>query len=420
MTVVLAGALVIGFAVAGRAARRRWPGWPGWPPSPTRAPSSRPRRTWSTRCGTTRALTRQQPGYSLPLIRLVLPTTQQMFGVTPLVGLLQSHRPDGNRELRRHPAPRHPAAGWPASPGAARLSRLLLIGFALVIALAVGPNLVVTSTHHTCRLPWAGLWNLPLARSAEPSRFIVFARAGPGHRPGAVAGGPGRQQAACAPRAGASACSRSRRSSPTPRRPTRRSARCRWATSRRPPCTRSTSSRRSSPRAVPAVPAPGRDRRHPHAPGNAGMLFQAAAGFYFRIAGGYINASLTPVNALPPPSRCSPIQARARCGSSMTTSAPPGVGAIVVEQAWEEPWMNLGRLGMHGHPVGRRDHLPDGPLARQPGARAGYPAAATRPAPLTTWRSQVEDEVLARLRAADERAAVGGVVDRGRVVADLS
>ena len=29
------------------------------------------------------------------------------------------------------------------------------------------------------------------------------------------------------------------------------------------------------------------------------MLFQADTGFYFRIAGGYINASLTPVNALP-------------------------------------------------------------------------------------------------------------------------
>ena len=44
-----------------------------------------------------------------------------------------------------------------------------------VIALAVGPNLVVTSTRHTYTLPWAGLWNLPIARSAEPSRFIVFA-----------------------------------------------------------------------------------------------------------------------------------------------------------------------------------------------------------------------------------------------------
>ena len=30
MTAVLAGGLVIGFAVAGRTARRaRWPGWPG-------------------------------------------------------------------------------------------------------------------------------------------------------------------------------------------------------------------------------------------------------------------------------------------------------------------------------------------------------------------------------------------------------
>ena len=33
--------------------------------------------------------------------------------------------------------------------------------------------------------------------------------------------------------------------------------------------------------------------------GNAGMVFQAAANFYFRIAGGFVNASLTPQDALP-------------------------------------------------------------------------------------------------------------------------
>ena len=56
-----------------------------------------------------------------------------------------------------------------------RVSRLLLFCFAFVIALAVGPNLVVTSVRHAYPLPWGGLWNLPIARSAEPSRFIVFA-----------------------------------------------------------------------------------------------------------------------------------------------------------------------------------------------------------------------------------------------------
>ena len=35
--------------------------------------------------------------------------------------------------------------------------------------------------------------------------------------------------------------------------------------------------------------------------GNAGMLFQADTGFYFRIDGGFINASLSRVDALPPP-----------------------------------------------------------------------------------------------------------------------
>ena len=72
--------------------------------------------------------------------------------------------------------------------------------------------------------------------------------------------------------------------------------------------------------------------------GNAGMLFQADTGFYFRIAGGFINASLSRVDALPPPvaavSDLTPVTARLR--EYIRNS---GVGAIIVEQAWSEEWM---------------------------------------------------------------------------------
>lgn len=58
--------------------------------------------------------------------------------------------------------------------GRNRVGWLLVGTFALVVVLAAGPSLMLTGTEHTYRLPWAGLWNLPIARSAEPSRFIVF------------------------------------------------------------------------------------------------------------------------------------------------------------------------------------------------------------------------------------------------------
>ena len=54
-----------------------------------------------------------------------------------------------------------------------RVNRLLAIGFVFVLALAAGPALVVTN-NQVYPLPWAKLWSLPIARSAEPSRFIVF------------------------------------------------------------------------------------------------------------------------------------------------------------------------------------------------------------------------------------------------------
>jgi hypothetical protein len=96
------------------------------------------------------------------------------------------------------------------------------------------------------------------------------------------------------------------------------------------------------------------------------MLFQAASGFYFRIAGGYINASLTPVNAVPHPVTllANPSGAAIRLFDDYARSS--GLGAIVVEQAWEEPWMNLAKLGMRGTSVGGVTIYPMGPwLARQ-------------------------------------------------------
>jgi hypothetical protein len=84
------------------------------------------------------------------------------------------------------------------------------------------------------------------------------------------------------------------------------------------------------------------------------MLFQADAGFYFRIAGGFINASVSPQSALP-----YQVEALDRPSKQVDNEfadyvRSAGVGAIIVEQAWAEPWMRdfATVLGMHGTSVG--------------------------------------------------------------------
>jgi hypothetical protein len=83
------------------------------------------------------------------------------------------------------------------------------------------------------------------------------------------------------------------------------------------------------------------------------MLFQAYANFYFRIAGGYINASLTPTDALPRPVTLVSHPSKVADGIFKAYLRSAGVSAILVEQAWEAPWMhNLNKLGLHGTSVG--------------------------------------------------------------------
>ena len=87
--------------------------------------------------------------------------------------------------------------------------------------------------------------------------------------------------------------------------------------------------------------------------GNAGMLFQADAGFYFRIAGGFVNASMSRGDALPMPVALltHPTHDRAKGFDAYVRAA--GVGAIIVEQAWAEPWTKVfDHLGLPKTSVG--------------------------------------------------------------------
>ncbi len=366
MTAVWAGGLVIGFAVAGRAA---WPkvAWLALYTAIAYAAAvalSAPYLIYSLK-HYQGALTRQQPAFSLPLIRLIEPMSAKLFGVSPLIRH-SNHIGDAGIENYVGIPLIVVLLGVAVFAWRNRISRLLLAGFVFVIALAVGPNLAVTSIRHTRRLPWAGLWSLPIARSAEPSRFIVFAVLVLALALALWLATPTRSRLATVARWGLGLLAAA---AIIVDAPTSYQAVNPVPLGYKPPATMRPVNQ------LPAFITQGMYRQYLHPGeivvilthrGNAGMLFQAASGFYYRIAGGYINASLTPVNALPHPVTllAHPSQAAIRMFADYARSS--GLGAIVVEQAWEEPWMNLNRLGMHGTSVGGVTIYPMGPwLARQ-------------------------------------------------------
>ena len=94
--------------------------------------------------------------------------------------------------------------------------------------------------------------------------------------------------------------------------------------------------------------------------GNAGMLFQADSGFYFRIAGGYINMSLSQQDPLPVAALAHPTRGTVRQFQDYVHEA--GVGALLVEQAWAQPWMSVfSRMGLRGTSVGGVTFYPSAP-----------------------------------------------------------
>ena len=352
MTAVWAGALLIGLAVAGRPARLKVARLAGLTAVAYLGAVvlSAPYLIYSLR-HYQGALTRQQPAFSLQFARLIVPTSPQMFGLTPLIRYSNHIGRSGIDDYVGIPLLAVllllAIFAW-----SGRVNRLLAIGFLFVLALAAGPLLVITP-RQTFALPWASLWRLPIARSAEPSRFIIFA---------SLALALALALWLAAPTKG------------------RLAKMARWCLGLLAVAVIITDTP-SSYQAINPIPhgyqppaamrpvnqlptflTQGLYRRYLRPGeivvvltqrGNAGMLFQADANFYFRIAGGYINASLTPVNAIPHPITlvAHPSTVADRMFEAYLRSA--GVGAILVEQAWEDPWMhNLVKLGMHGTSVG--------------------------------------------------------------------
>jgi hypothetical protein len=349
MTVVWAVALVAGFLVAGHAARLtviRLAGLTAIAYTGAVVLAS-PYLVYALR-NYPAALTRQSLGYSLDLAGLILPRTDRLMGLKSL-GIAANH------DLSSQNYVGIPLlvillalavfAWW------SRITRLLVITFVIVIALAAGPSLIIDGKQ-VFALPWGKLWSLPVARSVETNRFIVF-----GYLVLAIVlalwlAEPVRSRSLRAARWGLGLLAIAAIFADLP-------TFAEVVVPQPPTYTVPIASLRPVD-ALPAFITDGLYRRY-LSPGetvvvisqrgNAGILFQAYTDFYFRIAGGFFNA--TPVDALPQPvaSLSDPTKAREQEFGAYVHAA--GVGAIIVEQAWSEKWMYIfGTLGMRGVSVG--------------------------------------------------------------------
>jgi hypothetical protein len=231
-----------------------------------------------------------------------------------------------------------------------RLTRLLVILFVLIITLAIGPTLMAGS-RQLGSVPWARLWYLPFVRSAEPFRLMIFANLVLALIVAVWLAAPTKSRLLLVSRwiLGLAAAAAVIANVPAGSKgyvipaPTRAHA-------------------VGPADALPAFISTGL-YRHYLRPGetvvvvsdrgDAGMLFQADTNFYFRIGGGFVNRSFSTPTGLPAPVAALryPTPAGERQFRAYVHQA--GVGAILVEQAWAEPWMRIfSRMGLHRTVVG--------------------------------------------------------------------
>jgi hypothetical protein len=230
-----------------------------------------------------------------------------------------------------------------------RLTRLLVIMFALIVVIAIGPAPVIGSTQFRS-LPWARLWSLPFARSAEPVRLMLFGYLVLSIIVALWLALPAKNRLLLAAQWITGLAAVAAMVAYILTLPALKVEVAGAPTAVRPP------------NALPAFISAGlyRDYVRPGEivavvsdRGNAGMLFQADTNFYFRIDGGFINAAFNNTTALPAPVErlMHPTPAVERRFLAYVHRAR--VGTILVEQAWSAPWMRIfAQMGMHGRTVG--------------------------------------------------------------------
>jgi hypothetical protein len=213
------------------------------------------------------------------------------------------------------------ALALPLAARGSRLARFLLAGAALVVAGALGPVLRLDNSTPLFRLPWSRLWSLPVATSAYPSRLMVFAFLALAVAVALWLALPGRWRSPASWArwllAAAALAALAGNANPLD-----------YADQSGLPAFISTGQYRAYiPAGAPVVVISQR--------GNAGLLWQAATGSYFRLAGGFVNEAISADGGLPAPvaglmpAPPAPPGAAAAPGSP-GTAAPAGAGAAAV------------------------------------------------------------------------------------------
>ena len=230
-----------------------------------------------------------------------------------------------------------------------RLTRLLVIGFVLIVALALGPVLVIAGRARG-QLPWELLWHLPFAVDSWPVRLITFANLLLAMIVAVWLATPDRNRLLLASRwilglvAIAGIVAHLAAGSPDSAIP------------------HTTATIRPAQAPLPAFFTSGeyRDYLRPGETvvvvsdrGNAGLLFQAYTDFFMRLSGGYINLAFTNPSALPAPVEALQRPTPARERQFLAYARQAGVGAVIVERAWQAPWMNIfSRMRLESTAVG--------------------------------------------------------------------
>lgn len=235
-----------------------------------------------------------------------------------------------------------------------RLVRLLVPLYVVIFLLALGPKLLIDGKQ-VVTLPWGYIWDLPLLDSAESQRLMDFGQLVLALLLAIWLAHVTKSKVALAARWGLAVLSLAAifANLPTfasvvgPHKPKPHQ----WV--------------QELPSQPPAdqIPAfftkgvyqkyikPGENVVIVSHRGNAGMMFQAYTGYYFNVAGGFINASLSREDALPTPvaalSHLPGKVGKQRIHDFKAYVKSAHIGAIVVERAWSEHWMYVfGALGL--------------------------------------------------------------------------
>jgi hypothetical protein len=217
------------------------------------------------------------------------------------------------------------------------LTRFLVIMFVFSVLVALGPDFTVGALH-AIPAPWALLWKLPLVRSAFPVRFVVFGFLALAVMVAVWLASPLRLTA------------------------------LRWLLATLAVAAvivnipRITSAHPNPRSGLPGFIASGEYRRYLTRGetllvisdrGNAGMLFEAVTGFYFKIAGGFVNQAVTPGSDLP--TWVDTLQYPLVTGYQFTTLLRhSGIGGVLFENDFPERQLldAFEDLGLRGRVLG--------------------------------------------------------------------